>query len=58
LRDDIADLRARLDDSERRAEDLPHRARYLKLVIAFLRGFVDLHERLVDDVERGLAMPD
>jgi len=27
-------------------------------VIAFLRGFVDLHERLVDDVERGLAMPD
>jgi len=27
-------------------------------VIAFLRGFVDLHERLVDDVERGLAVPD
>jgi DNA-binding PadR family transcriptional regulator len=57
LRDDIADLRARLDDSERSAHLLPHRAKYLLLAVEFLRGLLDLHERLVDDVERELAAP-
>jgi DNA-binding PadR family transcriptional regulator len=55
LRDDIDDLRARVDDSERRARALPHREKYLLLVVDFLRGFLDLHERLVADVERELA---
>jgi DNA-binding PadR family transcriptional regulator len=55
LRDDIADLRRRLDDFERRAESLPHRERYLRLVVDFLRGFVDLHEQLVDRVELELG---
>jgi len=55
LREDIRDLRVRLDESERRAAELPHREKYLLLATAFLRGFVDLHERLVDDVERELA---
>jgi hypothetical protein len=53
-RDDIADLRARLDDSERSAKALPHREKYLLLAGAFLRGLLDLHEQLVDDVERSL----
>jgi DNA-binding PadR family transcriptional regulator len=57
LRDDLDDLRARLDDSERRATELPHREKYLLLVTDFLRDFLDLHERLVDDVERELAPP-
>jgi DNA-binding PadR family transcriptional regulator len=57
LRDDIDDLRARLDDAERRASGLPHREKYLLLVVDFLRKFVDLHEELVDDVERELAPP-
>jgi DNA-binding PadR family transcriptional regulator len=52
LREDIADLRARLDDAERAAEQFPHRARYLHLVNAFLRRLLELHEELVDDVER------
>jgi hypothetical protein len=52
LRDDITDLRHRLDDSERTAKHLPHREKYLLLVIDFLRGLLDLHEQLVDDVER------
>jgi len=34
---------------------VPHRARYLLLVVDFLRGYLDLHERLVDEVERELA---
>ena len=55
LRDDIADLRARLDDSERRAGELPHRRKYLSLVNAFVRSFLDLHTELVDEVERELA---
>jgi PadR family transcriptional regulator, regulatory protein AphA len=55
LRDDITDLRQRLDDSERAAKDLPHREKYLLLAIEFLRGLLELHGQLVDDVERELA---
>jgi DNA-binding PadR family transcriptional regulator len=54
LRDDLADIERRLDDAERAANELPHRAKYLLLVTGFLRGFVELHEQLVDDVEREL----
>ena len=57
LREDIADLRQRLDDAERTAAELPHRAKYLLLVIAFLRGLLDLHEQLVDRVDEELAAP-
>jgi DNA-binding PadR family transcriptional regulator len=52
LRDEIADMRSRLDDAERTAQDLPHRERYLLLVIGFLRGLLDLHSELVDQVDR------
>lgn len=55
LRDDIADLRDRLDETERAAAAYPHRAKYLLLVAAYLRRLLDLHEQLVDDVERELA---
>jgi DNA-binding PadR family transcriptional regulator len=55
LRDDIADLRTRLDESERRADELPHREKYLLLAVDFLRGYLQLHEQLVADVERELA---
>lgn len=55
LRDDIADLERRLDDSERTARELPHRAKYLLLAIEFLRRLLDIHEQLVDEVERELA---
>jgi DNA-binding PadR family transcriptional regulator len=55
LRDDLADIAERLDDAERRAQDLPHRDRYLMLATGFLRRFLLLHEGLIDDVERELA---
>jgi DNA-binding PadR family transcriptional regulator len=55
LREDVTELRARLDESEEAAKALPHRARYLLLVVDFLRGYLDLHERLVDEVERELV---
>ena len=55
LRDDLADLHARLDQSEADTISLPHRRKYLLLVIAFLRGLLELHEETVDTVERELA---
>jgi DNA-binding PadR family transcriptional regulator len=55
LRHDIADLRARLDDSERTAKAYPHRAKYLLLAVDFLGRLLDLHEQLVDQVEREFA---
>ena len=55
LRDDIADLVARLEESAGAAAALPHRSKYLLLVNSFLRRFVELHADLVDEVERELA---
>jgi DNA-binding PadR family transcriptional regulator len=55
LRDDIADIQWRLDDAERTAKELPHREKYLLLVVGFLRRLLDLHLELVDEVERDLA---
>ena len=52
LRDDITDLQARLDETERGAERLPHRERNLKLVVGFLREYLELHLRLIDRVEQ------
>ena len=51
----ICDIAARLEDAERRASDLPHREKYLRLVTGFLARFLELHEELVDDVECKLA---
>jgi DNA-binding PadR family transcriptional regulator len=58
LREDIADLHARLDESVETAEGLPHRSKYLLLVIGFLRRYLDLHLELVDEVQRELAPQD
>jgi DNA-binding PadR family transcriptional regulator len=55
LRDDLADLHARLAESEASAASLPHRRAYLLLVVGFLRRLLQLHEQLVDEVERELA---
>jgi DNA-binding PadR family transcriptional regulator len=54
LREDIADLTARIDQLDASAEALPHRRKYLLLVSGFLRGLLDLHVELVDKVEREL----
>jgi DNA-binding PadR family transcriptional regulator len=55
LRDDIADLSARLDEAEASARALPHRSKYLLLTTGFLRRLLDLHLDLVDQVERELT---
>ncbi len=55
LREDIADLMERLEDSEATARSLPHRSKYLLLVTEFLRRYLELHLELVDQVERDFA---
>jgi DNA-binding PadR family transcriptional regulator len=55
LREDIADLEARLADAEASAEALPHRRKYLLMVVDFLRRLLHLHLELVDQAERELG---
>jgi hypothetical protein len=55
LRDDIADIWWRLDDAEDSASQLPHREKYLRLVVDFLRRLLQLHLDFVDEVERELG---
>ena len=55
IREDIADLMERLDESVATAEALPHRSKYLLLTIDFLRDYLALHLELVDKVEREFA---
>ena len=52
LRDDIADLRVRLDEAEQSAQRLPHREKYLLLVTDFMRRYLELHLELIDTIER------
>src|SRR6187455_3309489 len=52
LREDIADLQARVDEMETRAGDLPHRQKSLTLAASFLRRLLALHLDLIDEVER------
>ena len=55
LRDDLADIAARLDNAEEAAHGLPHREKYLLIATRFLRRYLELHENLVDEVERELS---
>jgi DNA-binding PadR family transcriptional regulator len=54
LRADIADIEARLDASAESADSLPHRRKYLLLVLDFLRGLLQLHLDWVERVEAEL----
>jgi len=56
LREDIAELMERLDESVATAEALPHRSKYLLLAIDFLRDYLTLHLNLVDTVAREFAV--
>ena len=58
LRADLDDVRERLEESVRAAELLPHRSKYLLMVIGFLERYVDLHAELIEQVEREFASDD
>ena len=55
IRDDIADLQARLHETEQRTELFPHKRKYQLLVIGYLRRLLDLHLELVDQIEQELG---
>jgi hypothetical protein len=55
LRDDLVDLRARVHDMTVSAQTLPHRTKYLLIAATFFERIIDVHEQLVEDVERELA---
>ena len=55
LRTEIADLSARLDESEAVIETLPHRRKYLLLNLRLARRLLEAHLEWVDDVERELG---
>jgi PadR family transcriptional regulator, regulatory protein AphA len=55
LREELTDISERLDDAEDRARNLPHREKGLRLVTGFLRRYLELHEELIDQVERELT---
>jgi DNA-binding PadR family transcriptional regulator len=55
LRDDIADLQQRVRETTESAEELPHRSKYLQIVNGFLGELLELHLKLVDEVERVTA---
>ena len=57
LREDIADLEARLDASRESAEALPHRRKYLELVNDYLRDLLALQLDWVERVEAELDPP-
>jgi hypothetical protein len=54
LRADIADLRVRVAEQRASARELPHREKYLTIVMDFLDRLLDLHEEYIDEVEREL----
>jgi DNA-binding PadR family transcriptional regulator len=55
LREDIADLAARLDVAEAMADALPHRRKYLMLGHALSRRLLEVHLEWLDEVDRELA---
>jgi DNA-binding PadR family transcriptional regulator len=54
LRDDIADLSARLDVAEAAAARLPHREKYLMMGHRLSRRLLDAHLEWLDEIEREL----
>ena len=55
LRDDLEDMRARVEETAVRAKALPHREKYLNLGLEFIEGLIGLYEELVAKVEQDFA---
>jgi DNA-binding PadR family transcriptional regulator len=55
LREDLEDMRARVQETTERAKMLPHRERYLNLALRFVDGLIALYEELGVTVEQDFA---
>jgi DNA-binding PadR family transcriptional regulator len=54
MREDIADLRVRLEDADEAAHSLPHREKYLLLNHRLAGRVLDAYEQWLDEIEREL----
>jgi DNA-binding PadR family transcriptional regulator len=55
MRPELDRLDALIDQMHTQADDVPHRARYLRLNHAYAKQLVAVHRAWVDDVERSLS---
>jgi DNA-binding PadR family transcriptional regulator len=55
MREDIADLRRRLEDADEVVGTLPHRAKYLKLNHRLAGRVLDAYDQWLDQIEHELA---
>ena len=55
LRDELAEMRVRLDAGEEVAAGLPHREKYLRMNHRLARRVIEAYEEWLDDVERELG---
>jgi DNA-binding PadR family transcriptional regulator len=55
MREDIADLRRRLEDADEAAGTLPHREKYLRLNHRLAGRVLDAYEAWLDEIERELG---
>ncbi len=55
LREELAELRGRLEEMRETAEGVPHRTKYLLLVHGYLERLLELHSDFIDEVERELG---
>ena len=55
LREELAELRGRLEEMRETAEGVPHRTKYLLLVYGYLERLLELHSDFIDEVERELG---
>jgi DNA-binding PadR family transcriptional regulator len=55
MRDEIVDLRARLDVADAVAETLPHRRKYLNLNARLARRLLQAHSEWLDEIEQELS---
>lgn len=55
LRDEIAQARARLSAMAQRVDEIPHRARYLRLINDYARRSLDAQSEWLDHVDEVLS---
>jgi DNA-binding PadR family transcriptional regulator len=55
MRDDIVDLRARLETADEVAATLPHREKYLRLNHRLARRVLDAYDQWLDEIDRELS---
>lgn len=54
MRKELDELEALVGEAAESAASLPHRRKYLEMIVAFLHSYLELHRELIAEVEREL----